>query len=88
MSFFTQTMKRIRLLLPLPLFGKKKLMLAFEYGLNIRETATGMKMEITPELVARAEHILLNECKRKSATDVACMMVPNLLAAFEPKEDN
>lgn len=57
-------------------------------GVTLKDVATELKIEVTPELVTRAERILLNECKRKSATDVALMMVPNLLAAFEPKEDN
>jgi hypothetical protein len=54
--------------------------------LAIGETAKGQKMELTPEIVTRCENILLNEFLRKSTTDVACMMVPNILASFEPKE--
>jgi hypothetical protein len=75
----------IRSLMP-KLFGKQKLLLAFEYGLTISETAREMKIELTPEIVDRAENILLDSCRNESAETVAIEMIPNILAIFEPKE--
>lgn len=72
--------------IPIPLFGPKKLRLAFEFGVIMSEVAKGMNMELTPEMVARAEEILLNESKTKSATQFAGEMNACALAAFEPKE--
>lgn len=73
--------------IPIPLFGTKKLKLAFEFGVIMSEVAKGMNMELTPEMVLRAEEILLNESKTKSATEFAGLMNACALAAFEPKEE-
>jgi hypothetical protein len=70
------------------LFGEKKLLLAFEYGLAISETAKEMKIELTPEIVNRAEGILMVNCIMENSEHVALNMLPNILASFEPKEDN
>lgn len=67
----------------LPFFGRKKLLLAFEYGLILAKTAQDMKIEMTPELVAKAEEMLVNEAKNQSATVMATWMVPNILSVFE-----
>lgn len=67
----------------LPFFGKQKLLLAFEYGLIIAKTAQDMKVEMTPELIERAEKMMLNEAKTQSTTTLATQMVPNILSVFE-----
>lgn len=67
----------------LPLYGKKKLRLAFEYGLTIAQTAHEMKVEMTPELIERAEEMIVGEFTDQSAQHVALNMVPNILTAFE-----
>ena len=72
--------------IPLPFFGTKKLRLAFEFGVIMSEVAKGMNMELTPEMVARAEEILLDQSKTKSATEFASQMNACAMAAFEPKE--
>lgn len=74
--------------IPLPFFGSKKLRLGFEFGVIMSEVAKGMNMELTPEMVARAEDILLDQCKTKSAQEFANQMNACALAAFEPKEKN
>lgn len=74
--------------IPIPLFGSKKLRLAFEFGVIMSEVAKGMNMELSPEMVARAEEILLDQSKSKSATEFAGQMNACALAAFEPKENN
>ena len=71
-----------------PFYSEEKLRLAFEYGLSISETAHEMKVELTPEIVTRGEDILVDVCSYETAQDVAVNMVPNILATFEPKEDN
>ena len=66
-----------------PLFGKKKLKLAFEYGLTIADVAKQQNVELTPEIIDRAEHIILEEFSTKSPTRVFVDMIPNILAVFE-----
>lgn len=65
------------------LFGKQKLLLAFEYGLTIARTAHDMNRELTPELVEKAEEMILNEARTQTATHMATNMVPNILSVFE-----
>lgn len=69
--------------LKLPIYGDKKLRLAFEYGVVLADVAKQQGVEVTPELIARAEEIIVNEFSRRSASKVACEMTVNLLAAFE-----
>ena len=73
---------------PPNIFGKKKLLMAFEFGITISEVAKEMKVEVTPEMVYRAEEILLQECRHSTAESFACNMTGYALAVFEPKEDN
>ena len=70
-------------MIKLPFYGNKKLRLAFEYGVAIADVAKENGVSITPELIKRAEEIIVSEFSQKSATKVACEMVPNLLAVFE-----
>lgn len=65
------------------LFGKHKLLLAFEYGILIADVAKSHNIELTPEIVERAEKMLENEARTRSAEDMAVDIVPNLLTAFE-----
>ncbi len=74
--------------LPIPLYGSKKLRLAFEFGVIMSEVAKGMNMELSPEMVARAEDILLDQSKSKSAQEFANQMNACAMAAFEPKESD
>jgi len=69
----------------LPWFNQTKLKLAFEYGVTIADVAKQNNVEVTPELIARAEEILIKEFSSKSASKVACEMIPNILATFETK---
>ena len=65
------------------LFGKKKLLLAFEYGVILSQVAKEHNVELTPEIVKRAEQVLINEFQTKSPTKLAVEMTPNILAIFE-----
>lgn len=70
-------------MLKLPFFGRKKLLLAFEYGVVISQVAAAQGVELTPELIAKAEIMLENEAKTQSETMMATQMVPNVLSVFE-----
>lgn len=72
-------------MLNIPLYGKKKLLLACEYGIILSRVMKGMDKELTPEIVKRLEEIILKEFTAKSANRVALDMIPNLLASIETK---
>lgn len=64
-------------------YGRKKLLLAFEYGMILAKSAQEMNVEITPELMQKAETMLENEFQTRNATELAVDMAPNILSAFE-----
>lgn len=70
-------------MLNLPIYNNKKLLLAFEFGVLLSDTAKEMNVELTPSIVERAEKILINEFKTRTAQQIACNMVPLILAVFE-----
>lgn len=67
----------------IPFFGRKKLLLAFEYGVMISQTALAQGVEITPELIEKAEIMIENEARIQTETMFATQMVPNILSVFE-----
>lgn len=71
----------------LKFFGKKKLMLAFEYGLILSETAKNSNVILTPEIVKRAEEMLVNEFSNNNLQTLAVDMQPNILSIFETDTD-
>lgn len=70
-------------MLNLPLYSNQKLLLSFEYAITLSEVARKQKVKLTPELILRAEEIILKEFKSKSATKLSTEMIPNILAMFE-----
>ena len=64
-------------------FGIKKLLLAFEYGMVLAKTANEMKVEITPELMQKAETMLEGEFRSQTPTQLSVDMAQNILSAFE-----
>lgn len=72
----------------LPFFGKKKLLLAFEYSAVLHDSAHELGITITPEIIERAEILVLNEFKNKGKERLALEMIPNIMAILEPKENN
>ena len=68
-----------------PIYGKKTLKIALEFGLNLSEVAKSMNKKLTPEIVTRAENILIEELKIKGLKKTALNFVPLILAAFEVK---
>jgi hypothetical protein len=67
----------------LPFFGKKKLLMAFEYGVVISDVAKERGMKLDTEVIKRLEDIIAKEFSKKSYTQVALEMIPNILASFE-----
>lgn len=70
-------------MLKLPFYSKQKLVLSFEYGLTIAHVAHEHSIELTPEIVNRAEEMMLNEFSSKSATQLSIDMMANVLSIFE-----
>lgn len=66
-----------------PIFGKKKLVLSFEYGVVLAQTALENKVELTPELIAKAEEMILGEFQKGDPTRLAVDMIPNIISIFE-----
>lgn len=64
----------------------QRLLLAFEYGMNLALSALDLKLELTRPIVERCEKIILAEFKSdKDNQKLAVDMIPNLLAMLEPK---
>lgn len=68
---------------PLPIYGKKTLKLALEFGLILSETAYDMKIELTQEIIARAEDIFIKEIKLNGLNKTALNFIPLVLATLE-----
>jgi hypothetical protein len=69
----------------LPRFNKQKLLLSFEYGVIIGDVAREKGMVVTPEMVVKAEEMILKEFLSKSPERLSVEMIPNILATFETK---
>jgi len=69
----------------IPRYSQKKLLLGFEYGVTLSDTMKGMNQELTPEIVSRAEDIIIKEFSQKNPERLAVEMIPNLMASIEPK---
>jgi len=76
-------LRRLLSALGIDLFGRAKLLVAFEYGLQVAEVAKENGRELDAELVEKAEDMLLGEARTQSATHMSTNAVPNLLSAFE-----
>ena len=65
------------------LYGNRKVLLAFEYGVVLSETAKKLNVELTPEIVAKAGVMIVGEFSTKTAEQLASDMGPNLISVFE-----
>lgn len=81
MKFIQQKMK-----LKIPLYRNQKLRLAFEFGLTIASVAREQEVTLTPEIIERAEKVLVEEFSSRSASKIAGSMVAVILAILEPEE--
>ena len=64
-------------------FGRKKLFLAFEYGVILSEVAKEQGIELTPEIIERAEKMIENEFRLNGPTHLATQIVPLIMTVFE-----
>lgn len=69
----------------IPIYGKKTLILAFEFALILSETAKERGIKLTPEISTRAEEILLQEINTNGYKKTTYNFVPLVLAALEAK---
>lgn len=68
-----------------PIYGKKTLLIAFEFGAILSEVAMKNNVEMTKEIILRAEKILLQELKTNGLQKTAINFTPLVLAALEIK---
>jgi len=66
-------------------YDKKKLLLAFEYGVILSEAAKNLNRELSPNIVKNMEEIIFKEFHKKTASKLSVEMQLNILAAFETK---
>jgi hypothetical protein len=66
-------------------FGKKKLLLAFEYALILSQTAKELGIILTPEIAKKMEEIIKKEFPWKTPERLSIDMVVNIMSALEPK---
>ena len=66
-----------------PIYGKKTLKLALEFGLVLSEVAKEKKTEITPKITEKAEEVFINEIKINGYKKTALNFVPLILATLE-----
>lgn len=62
---------------------RQEILLAFEYGMMLSDTAHKCSIELTPEIVKRAEDLIGKEFDSQTTSYNATHMVPNILAIFE-----
>ena len=67
----------------LPVYGSSAMKVAFEFGLVLSETAKAKSIELTPEMVKKAEEVLINEIKINGLNKTAVNFVPLVLTVFE-----
>ncbi len=67
-------------------FGKQKTVLAFEFGIVLSDVAKTLGIEMTSELAARAETLLVHELRHHDSQYFACNMNVFILALLEPKD--
>jgi len=79
-----QRLKKLNLLkLKPPIYGKRTLKIALEFGIILSEVAKERDIHLTKEISARAEDILIAELKTKGLNKTALNFVPLILAALE-----
>lgn len=73
-------------MLKLPIFGKQKLLLAFEYAIILSKVAKDNNIELTPEIIKRAEELISKEFRIQTPTRLSTQMEVNLLAILQPDD--
>ena len=67
----------------LPIYNRKELNLAYEFGVVLSEVAKEKDIKITPAMSLRAEEVIANELKTKGFDNTAKNFVPLILAVLE-----
>ncbi len=67
-------------------FGKQKTLLAFEFAIVLSDCAKQLNIEMTKEIVIRAEDLISVELRNNTAEHFACNMNVYALAILEPKD--
>jgi len=67
----------------LPIYGNKTLKLSVEFGVVLSEVAQKQKIDLTGDIITRAEDILIAELKVNGLKKTALNFVPLVLAALE-----
>ncbi len=65
------------------IFRHKKLLLSFEYGVIISQVAKEQNIELTPEIIKRAENVIMDSFCRYSPQELSVEMLPIILSIFE-----
>lgn len=65
------------------IFGKNKLLLAFEYGIILSEVAKDQGIILSQDHVEKAEGIILDIFKKGNPERIAVDMMANILSMFE-----
>lgn len=71
-----------------PFISKKKILLAFEYGVILSEVAKEREIELTQDIVIRAEEVIMDAFLRYNEQKVAVDMMPIILSIFETDMGN
>jgi len=67
----------------LPVYGNKTLKVAFEFGLVLSEVSKDKGIDLTSEISARAEEVLIKELKENGLEKTALNFVPLVMAVLE-----
>jgi hypothetical protein len=70
-----------------PIYGNKTLRVVFEFGLVMSEVAKERGVELTTEMSARAEYMLIEELRINGLQKTVMNFTPLILAALEVKEN-
>ena len=70
-----------------PIYGKRALRIALEFGVVMSEVAKAKEIEMTGEMSTRAEDILIQELKVKGLQKTANNFIPLVLAALEVEKE-
>lgn len=57
--------------------------MAFEYGVILAEVAKENNIELTPELMKKAETMLIGEFGKETPLQLSIDTIPNILSVFE-----
>ena len=70
-----------------PIYGKRTLRIALEFGVVMSEVAKAKEVDLTGEMSTRAEDILIQELRVNGLQKTANNFIPLVLAALEVKQE-